>query len=275
MSQEYVTLAVVKELLAVQLDSFRSSVQLLVNQINEEIKFVKTEVNELKASAQYSSRDIDDIKSNLKFVETRGQSLEALVDGHSNEIIEMADKQEYIENQNRRNNVKLIGVPESDTGVESWVESEEIVKCKVKEALKIEDDLVIERAHRVGQRKRFHTRRDGSVAPAKPRPIVAKFLNWKQREVVINTARKIKPQDIKFVEDFSQRTLLRRSQQIPELQKARDDGKIAFFVGGNLVIKDKPPDRSQRVETSTSNAMERSTSNASEDEITFGNNGGV
>ena len=149
---EYVTLSVVKELLAVQLESFRSSVQLLVSQINEDIKSVKSDVNDLKASAQYSSRDVDDIKISLKAVETRGRSLEALVNGHSNEITQMADKQEYIENQNRRNNIKLIAVPESDTGVESWEESEEIVKSKVKEALKIQENLVIERAHRVGQR---------------------------------------------------------------------------------------------------------------------------
>ena len=255
---EHVTLSVVEKLLAVQRESFVSSVQMLVNQINEEIESLKSDVNDLKASVQFSSRDVDDIKNKLKAVETRGLSLEALVNGHSNEITQMADKQEYIENQNRRNNIRLIGVPESDTGVESWEESEEIVKSKVKEALKIEDNLVIERAHRVGQRKQFITRRDGTVIAAKPRPIVAKFQNWKQKEAVIKKARKLKPQDVKFVEDFSQKTLLRRNQQIPDLIKARGDGKTAFFVGGNLVIKDKPPDRIQRVESD-------------EEEITFSN----
>ena len=88
---------------------------MVVSQINEEIKSVKSDVNDLKASAQYSLRDVDDIKISLKAVETRRCSLEALVNGHSNEITQMADKQEYIENQNRRNNIKLIGVPESDT----------------------------------------------------------------------------------------------------------------------------------------------------------------
>ena len=122
------------------------------------------------------------------------------------------------------------GVPESNTGVESWEESEEIVKSKVKEALKVEDNLVIELAHRVGQRKHFHTRRDGSVVPAKPRPIFTIFQSWKQKEAAIKKARKLKPQDVKFVEDFSQKMLLRWNQQIPDLKKARDDGKIAFLL---------------------------------------------
>ena len=60
------------------------------------------------------------------------------------------------------------------------------------------------------------------------------------------------------MEDFSHKTLLRRNQQIPDLKQAREDGKIAFFVGGNLVIRDKPPDRFQKVESD-------------EEEITFSN----
>ena len=115
------------------------------------------------------------------------------------------------------------------TRVESWEESEEIGKSKVKEALKIEDNLVIQRTHRVGQRKQFDTWRDGTVFPCKSRPIVAKFQRWKQKEAVIKDTRKLKPQDVKFVEDFSQKTLLGRNQQIFDLKKARDDGKIAFF----------------------------------------------
>ena len=58
----YVALSIVKELLAVPLESSRSSAQMLVGQINEEMRLVGLEVNDLKASAQCSSRDIDDIK---------------------------------------------------------------------------------------------------------------------------------------------------------------------------------------------------------------------
>ena len=52
---EFVTISTVRELLAVQLESFRSAVQSLTGQINEEIKYIKNEVGDIKASLQYSS----------------------------------------------------------------------------------------------------------------------------------------------------------------------------------------------------------------------------
>ena len=58
----------------------------------------------------------------------------------------------------------------------------EILKSQVKDVLGIEEELEIERAHRVGQKREFFTRRDGSKVKAHPRPIVAKFKSWKQRE---------------------------------------------------------------------------------------------
>ena len=54
-----------RELLSVQLESFRSAVTLLTGQINEEIKWIKGEVNEIKASLQYTQKDVD--KMTVKF----------------------------------------------------------------------------------------------------------------------------------------------------------------------------------------------------------------
>ena len=50
----------------------------------------------------------------------------------------------------RRNNTEVLGIQESEGG-ETWEESENLVKDAIKEHLKIEDDLLIERAHRVGK----------------------------------------------------------------------------------------------------------------------------
>lgn len=50
---EFFTLSTARELLAVQLESFRSAVQLSTGQINEEIKCIKDEVGDIKASVQY------------------------------------------------------------------------------------------------------------------------------------------------------------------------------------------------------------------------------
>jgi len=73
---------------------------------------------------------------------------------------------EYQENQSRRNNIRVFGVPES--AGKTW----ESVETKVD----------IERAHRVERRK------SGGInqhqAGAKPRVIVCRLSSWKQKEAV-------------------------------------------------------------------------------------------
>ena len=67
------------------------------------------------------------------------------------DIDHSVDQQEYLENQSRRNNVKVFGIPEKDAEevLESWEESEQLVKNETKNKLKVEVDVNIKRAHRV------------------------------------------------------------------------------------------------------------------------------
>ena len=55
---------------------------------------------------------------------------------------------------------------------------------------------------------------------------MAKFSSWKVKENILKKARNIRPANLKFVADFSQKTLAKRAA----LLKARADGKIAFFL---------------------------------------------
>ena len=119
-------------------------------------------------------------------------------------------------------------------GNRSWEESEKIIKDKIRDLLQIQYELVIERAHRVGNRPQ--KRDDGTE---EPRPNIAKFQSWKQREMVLKKAREVKPQNIKFLADFSQLTLNCRRDQVPELIKARKAGQTAYFVADRLIVK--PP----------------------------------
>ena len=56
---------------------------------------------------------------------------------------------EYLENQSRRNNIRVSGIPEEPR--ETWEKVEEKVKAAVKEKLDL--DIDIERTHRVEKRK--------------------------------------------------------------------------------------------------------------------------
>ena len=66
---------------------------------------------------------------------------------------------------------------------------------------------------------------------------------WKQKEMVLRKAWELRPDGIRFVQDFAVETLQRRKEQIPKMLEARQMEKIAFFIGDRLLIKHKPPDK--------------------------------
>eukprot|EP00112_Aurelia_sp_Birch-Aquarium-sp1_P013670 Seg2911.2 transcript_id=Seg2911.2/GoldUCD/mRNA.D3Y31 product="hypothetical protein" protein_id=Seg2911.2/GoldUCD/D3Y31 len=144
-------------------------------------------------------------------------------------LVACEDNVEHLENMSRRNNMKLIGIPENAS--ETWDESEEIFKS---------------------QRRQSFTRRGGSRVKTNPRSIVAKFEVWKHKEKVTNAAEKIRPDGVKFLDDFSKRTLDKRFAQQPELLDARKKGNIA-----------KPP------ENRTHSERQSTDEHISDDEVSF------
>ena len=142
----------------------------------------------------------------------------------------MDKKVDYLENQSRRNNLIFDGITEEFK--ESWADSERKV-CKVlKDNLQIQDRPVIERAHRVGR-----------IKPERNRPIVVKFLNYKDRESILLNARKLRGTSYSIREDLSEKVLAKRREQMPQFKEARDAGKVAYFNYDRLVIKERsqPP----------------------------------
>ena len=81
------------------------------------------------------------------------------------------DKLEYLENQSRRNNIRIYGILEEEN--ESWDTTEEKVKQVLAEKLNLEEALHIERAHRVG--------RVASGPRRRPRTIVGKLRDFSKR----------------------------------------------------------------------------------------------
>ena len=142
----------------------------------------------------------------------------------------IADHTEYLENQSKRNNLKILGVPES-SDEKSWDVTGMKVKALVKSELGVLDDFEIGRGHRVGRFQKNENRSgwtNNSNQP-KPRPINAKLKSWKSKKAIVEKARQVKPKGIMFFNDLSQRTLMKRKSQVDDLIKARERGKHAFL----------------------------------------------
>ena len=224
---EYVTLEVLKEMMEIQDRAYRSTLQILVNDMKSEIKSVKKDVEELKLSTQFMSSKLEDQKNNIEQrkmkveqIEDRVKILESNLSNsslddeyydHESRLEDLENKHEYLENMSMRNNIKILGLPEDKNREKSWEDTEQIVKETINKELEISsEEIQIERAHRVGKPQ------DGQ-----PRPVVARFCPWKQKEAILAIARKKKPTNVRFFQDLSSRTLQRRAEKIPKLIQER------------------------------------------------------
>ena len=238
---EYVTLAIVKELLEAQDCSYCTTLQLLMDDMKQEIRNLREDIEDVKLSLQFSQGEIDTQKKHskdtkddrLKFVESNMEDCYNMEKRCDN----LEDKHEYLENMSRRNNVKIIGLNEDTGNEKTWEDTEELVITTIKEKLDIEG-VKIERAQGVGRPRPSHrTNPDGSTTKVPPRPIIARLSSWKQKEAISKAAREVKPKEIRFYQDLSTRTLERRAQKIPDLTAERKRGNTAYLVLDKLVVK--------------------------------------
>ena len=126
------------------------------------------------------------------------------------QIEDVGNKLDDLENRSRRNNLRFEGIPESPN--ETWQESESKVKHLISSHMpEVGTDFVIERAHRVGTPR----------SDSKPRKIVARFLNYKDREAVFKAKKKLHGTNMFVNEDYSDRVIKKRTELIPKLKEAR------------------------------------------------------
>ena len=107
----------------------------------------------------------------------------------------MRNKLDNLDGQSRRNNVIVQGIPESE-GNETWAECEEAVKNCLQQDMGLDEDIRIERAHRL---PKPYAMRDKGY----PRDIIVKLSFYKDKETILYQARSRKPKHIFIKEDFS------------------------------------------------------------------------
>lgn len=144
------------------------------------------------------------------------------------ELTSVMDKVDDLENRSRRNNVRFTGIPEGAEkehgGAENFIEK------FVKEKLKVEiSSSSIQRAHRVNVGKNTN----------QPRPIVAHFWNYKEKENVIKAAPKQRPQmngkDVFVNHDYSSIVMQKRKALLPVMNEKRKEGQRAWLQFDKLL----------------------------------------
>ena len=90
------------------------------------------------------------------------------------------DKLINLEDRSRRNNLRVDCIKERPN--ETWEDSEKELDIRFKESLGIEEEVVIERAHRV--------KTDKSKKGNTPRTVVCRILNYKDKFKQLRNAKK-------------------------------------------------------------------------------------
>lgn len=229
-STEFVSLATLREMLQMQERMFKNMFESVLSSVNTRIDKVVKSVPELKASLEYSQQDIDDLKEAADARDEMEEELDDIQTG----LHKQEEKLVYLENQSRRNNVRIDGIPEQHN--ETWLNTETKVKEVLQEKLNLSFEPMIERAHRTGARPRSDAA-DG--INTRPRTIVCRLRDWRQKDDILRAARRIKPSSIFVNEDLANETIEKRKRQVDELNAAKRAGKTAYFVLDRLVIKER------------------------------------
>ena len=215
---QMVSLNVVKELLKIHESSTKAFFSTFVEATDKRIDTIIKEVQGIKTSLEFTQSQVDQLV-NL--------NLDEGLLNIQNEIDRLKDKVDDLENRSRRNNLCFDGIEE--TYKETWSNTEDKLKAILQDELEIYD-VEIERAHRTGSKKE-----------GKSRPVVAKFLKYKDREKVFKAKRKLKGSGIYIREDLSERVINKRKEMMPKLNEARENGKIAYFRFDKLIVHDPRP----------------------------------
>ena len=136
-ADQLVTLSTVRELLKVQESVIKTMFDSVVKSLSERVDGVVKTVESIKSSLEFTQKDLADlqpVRASLAQVSTDVKKLDKDLSSRSLSL-------EYLENQSRRNNIRVNGIPESPK--ETWEEAESKVKVVVKSNLGI--DLDIER----------------------------------------------------------------------------------------------------------------------------------
>lgn len=235
-------------LLEVQQKAYKDATELLMRTVTSRLQQLEDRNQELLRSLEFTQNEVDSIKTENTLLKEELSNLktELIKETDTEEKInKIYDRLDYQEDYSRRNNLRFDGLEEKPN--ESWEETQEKVQRLLREKMNI-GQVELERAHRVGPR---------SVAgTARPRTIVARFARFADRQQAIKKSSMLKNTHIYINEDLCESSVQARKAQLPEMRKARAEGKIAYFSHTKLVIRERREHRGDSAEVVVQQSLE-------------------
>jgi hypothetical protein len=205
-----------------------------IDKLEEKIEILKNENISLKKEIIEVNKAMTFQNEKYEQFITESKNSKELKKSHS--IVEndklnedFKDKIAELEDRSRRNNLRFDGFEEKVE--ESWKDSEQKVKVFLKEKLGITNNIQIERAHRTGRKH--------EPGQKKRRTIVVKFLNFKDKETILEEYKRLKlwNERLYINEDYSERTTEKRKLLFSQAKELRAAGKYAKVIYNKLITR--------------------------------------
>ena len=120
---------------------------------------------------EFSQQELKDQQGELLILRNSNKEHKTTIEILKTKITELENRQNYQDDYNRRNNIRISGLPEQPG--ETWEETTISVTKVLEEKLQL-PPMKIERAHRTGP-----------TEPARSRTVVARFERFCDREAVM------------------------------------------------------------------------------------------
>ena len=166
-----------------QLNSFKQTLTQTTNKVdtlNYDMKSLQTKMNDYERSIQSYSEICDGItstnnenESQINFLMDRINTLEENQSQLETKQSQTEEKLIDIQWRTMRENLIFSGIPESDVRRGEQEDCEELIKEFLRSEMRITMEIKFDRVHRLGRYK--HNQQY-------PRPIIAKFTNYKDKE---------------------------------------------------------------------------------------------
>ena len=222
-----------------QQQAFESCMKTYMDSVTSRVDGLLTSIVEVKTT-------LTSVLERVNTLAAKEENITTEIDTVKAAIVDIELKADYLENQSRRNNLRIDGVLE-DSG-ETWEGTELKVKDLFVTSLGFSPseatNIKVERAHRTGKNIPIHpSRAPGGSRQHTARSIVVKFQSFKDREAVLRRCKERRPPGLFVNEDFSKRILdIRRSFQ-SAIKQHKEAGRLAYLSYDKLVVRDLPQQR--------------------------------
>lgn len=148
------------------------AIKSLKHDFHAEISGVLTAIKDVQANIHECNGRITQAEERVSSAEDSISGLQTKVSALEGKVKFLETKADDLENRSRRNNMRIVGIPEKEEGTDSCAFMEKWFT----ENLSVQPPVILERAHRITGSTR---------APASsPRTFIVKFLNYRDKERV-------------------------------------------------------------------------------------------